>query len=334
MKISFSKGMEESANSVNGMKVPYGPAKRRTPRLRWYLILLAVTSPIIVFAANFVYGLLHARCDGYVVSTTQEILAMYDGFVDTVYATTESPIDSGAPVIKVLPSARTGTSASVSVLSDMPSLAAKRIWEVRANLAQVEVDRAKSRLDEMLYLQTQQAATTPEVDVVRRRYSEALDAMEALHLARHSFDRKPSQGQNPEENADIPNQKERYRAPWPAKMISLRAMQGQFVRKGDRLLTLEKTPVQYKIIAMLQPKFIRFAKSNLECTIKFPDGTRARAKINEVGKEVETKYETPAGLIVLPFSRLVITLSPLDSLKNTQKITGMPVTVSFWKHER
>ena len=47
MKIRFSSPKEQQPTREQGLKVLYAPGKRLAFKLRWYLILLAVTSPLL-----------------------------------------------------------------------------------------------------------------------------------------------------------------------------------------------------------------------------------------------------------------------------------------------
>ena len=53
MKVNFHLDKKNKPQSESGMKVAYGQAKRGGYRLRWYLILAIVISPLL-----FIYGLL------------------------------------------------------------------------------------------------------------------------------------------------------------------------------------------------------------------------------------------------------------------------------------
>ena len=63
MRIKFYRDARSTPDSIDGLKVPYGAAKREAPKWRWRLILLAVLSPAILLAysaaekrAHFVGG--------------------------------------------------------------------------------------------------------------------------------------------------------------------------------------------------------------------------------------------------------------------------------------
>jgi multidrug resistance efflux pump len=56
MKIRFDSSKERSPAQEQGLKVLYAPGKRVAFRLRWYLILILVASPLVFFFARLVYG--------------------------------------------------------------------------------------------------------------------------------------------------------------------------------------------------------------------------------------------------------------------------------------
>lgn len=50
MKVNFHLDKKNKPQSESGMKVVYGQAKRGGYRLRWYLILAIVVSPLLFMA--------------------------------------------------------------------------------------------------------------------------------------------------------------------------------------------------------------------------------------------------------------------------------------------
>jgi len=56
MKISFQKKDKDPA-MVQGLRVPYAPARRKAAQWRWYVILLIVSSPLLFFLFKMVKSL-------------------------------------------------------------------------------------------------------------------------------------------------------------------------------------------------------------------------------------------------------------------------------------
>ena len=57
MKIKFSSAKEQQPTQEQGLQVLYAPGKRMAFRLRWYLILLAVVSPLLWLVARWALAL-------------------------------------------------------------------------------------------------------------------------------------------------------------------------------------------------------------------------------------------------------------------------------------
>ena len=57
MKIKFSSAKEQQPTQEQGLQVLYAPGKRLAFRVRWYLILLAVLSPLLWLIGRWVLTL-------------------------------------------------------------------------------------------------------------------------------------------------------------------------------------------------------------------------------------------------------------------------------------
>ena len=71
MRIQFHRDARRSKEEVGGMKVPYAPAKRATPKLRWYLILTGVSAPLIILVAGLIGRSISITADGSIAQQHQ-----------------------------------------------------------------------------------------------------------------------------------------------------------------------------------------------------------------------------------------------------------------------
>ena len=58
MKIRFDSRKELNPTQEQGLNVLYAPGKRTAFRVRWYLILFLVASPLIWLGGKLAYGML------------------------------------------------------------------------------------------------------------------------------------------------------------------------------------------------------------------------------------------------------------------------------------
>ena len=83
------------------MKVPYAPAKRHAAKLRWYIILLLVSSPLIYFLIKLGMAWMIVAAPGYITMDQVEINSKADGVVDHVYVQAGQDIEAGGTVVRL-----------------------------------------------------------------------------------------------------------------------------------------------------------------------------------------------------------------------------------------
>ena len=81
MKVRFASSKERSPDLEQGLKVLYGPSRRVAYRLRWYLILLLVASPLLWVAARLALTALQQQAPAQLALATTELRAPDSGQV-------------------------------------------------------------------------------------------------------------------------------------------------------------------------------------------------------------------------------------------------------------
>lgn len=84
MKVRFASVKERSPDLEQGLKVLYGPSRRVAYRLRWYLILLVVASPLLWLGGRLRLVALQRRAPAQLVLATTELRAPDGGTVERV----------------------------------------------------------------------------------------------------------------------------------------------------------------------------------------------------------------------------------------------------------
>ncbi len=81
MRVSFTGGSSKAPDIKNGVKVPYGAAKRKSRTLRWVLVLIILTSPIIYLAGRIVSEQISPSSYGVVFAQKHTVNLGEAGFV-------------------------------------------------------------------------------------------------------------------------------------------------------------------------------------------------------------------------------------------------------------
>lgn len=84
MKVSFLPSKNNDPAAEGGVKIPYGPARRSAPRLRWFLILTLTFAPFAILFFNVVAGWFFITSPGQIWTESFSLTAPYPGTVDRV----------------------------------------------------------------------------------------------------------------------------------------------------------------------------------------------------------------------------------------------------------
>ncbi|NWL76351.1 HlyD family secretion protein [Pseudomonas taiwanensis] len=101
MKIRFSSPKEQQPTQEQGLKVLYAPGKRLAFKLRWYLILLAVTSPLLFLVGREFLGLWLIEAPVQLHLPSTELRAREAGQVERVLARPGDRVEAGQLLVKM-----------------------------------------------------------------------------------------------------------------------------------------------------------------------------------------------------------------------------------------
>ena len=85
MKVSFSSTKKNDGTSENHVKLPYAPAKRAFPKIRWVLILILVASPFIMMLGKIALDWAFVTSPGTIWMDKKTINSIEAGTVQKVF---------------------------------------------------------------------------------------------------------------------------------------------------------------------------------------------------------------------------------------------------------
>lgn len=84
-----------------GLSVSYAPARRAAAKLRWYAIVLLVSSPLIYFLVKIIFGWIVISAEGRVSLDPIDINSAASGIVDAVLVKPGDVVTQGAVIVKM-----------------------------------------------------------------------------------------------------------------------------------------------------------------------------------------------------------------------------------------
>ncbi len=101
MKVRFASSKERSPDLEQGLKVLYEPSRRVAYRLRWYLILLLVASPLLWMAGRLGLAALQQRAPAQLALATTELRAPDSGRVEQVAVRPGQRVQAGQLLVQL-----------------------------------------------------------------------------------------------------------------------------------------------------------------------------------------------------------------------------------------
>ena len=349
MKFSFQK-KEIDPNTVQGMKVPYAPAKRQAAKWRWYLILFIVSSPLLYFLFKLILSQVIVTAQGFVSLEKVAVNSTSAGTIQKMYAGVGEELPSGSVIAQLysagLSSQKIMLESELSAL-DHPKIPYDKAQELllrkRIDLTDEVLSFERKYLTNVIFLYNQGAATVAELDLARERKTKA----ELDHdRARFELGRLLESRQRYPILPDIEAEKKRRQItaklkalrlqqarlvqtlPYDGRILDVFAKEGEAVSTGSSLLLLGRSD-KPSVIAYLSPKYAKYARKGQKAVVKLPNGKTLQAEVNtdsNLTKRLPADLSSPIGSRDL---MLLVNLALETPLPDFHWVDGLPVSVRF-----
>lgn len=101
MKVRFNSTKELQPDQDNGLKVLYGPSKRTAYRLRWYLILAVVLSPLVYVFGRIAFDMLSVEMPAQVQMPINEVRALDSGTITDLGVEVGEHVEPGQMLVRL-----------------------------------------------------------------------------------------------------------------------------------------------------------------------------------------------------------------------------------------
>lgn len=312
MKIKFSSAKEQQPTQEQGLQVLYAPGKRLAFRLRWYLILLAVLSPLLWLAGRWALMLWLIEAPAQLQLPGGELRAREAAQVREVLVQPGQHVQAGELLVRLDNPEWRARQFLLEAAAEQPAQLAGSAAE-RALLARL-LERAEARLAQIQRLFEAGAATRGELLAA----ADQRDARQRdlYQLAQRSQPLTSSEQRQRElELAWLERRLQglELRAEEAGKVGEILVAPGENVGPGTPLLRLERAG-DPQVWVYLQPSHAAEAASGTRLTLIFPDGSKRPA---EVVQAVDSAAPVPAELRP-PFS------APTRSLRVLARVDDLP----------
>jgi HlyD family secretion protein len=332
MQVHF-RPKERAPDELGGVKIAYTQLRRKGHRVAWYLILLAVLSPIVLLALGVLTSWLTLTANGTVFLEQDEIRATRAGRLSELGVAAGDVVAAGK-TLAVLENAELEAAAAHNAAERQAAAAARDSASARQHslgdemqLRERLVRYQEERRDAVAQLVHEGAATTAELNAAE---SAVTEAGVALAQARAAAARAPALSTTELDHELLVKAQHSLTltAPYGGRVLDLLAKPGEYVTAGEPVILLARLD-NPRVVAYASPKFGSALKVGMAATIRFPDGTRTLASIAEPPRLTQ---RMPADLVdqfgLRPMT-VVLKLLPAERLADNQRVQGLPVSVRF-----
>ncbi|MEX0375323.1 HlyD family secretion protein [Spiribacter pallidus] len=340
---------EPAPQRSNGLPVRYAPARRAIPRLRWALVALIVTSPILYLGWVVLRGGWVVESTGRLTYETTRIGSVVGGVVSEVLVSENDTVTPGQTLFRL---ENPAINARVEhLLDELDRLSAEQLAARRRSEAELAVldeqitalenliDEQHEWLSQIELLSRSGAVTRAE----RRRANAELqrsrgDLIRAIGQ-RQALARSIAQGDpqlREREQAlrlslDMARADRSYlsvKAPDPGSVIELNVEPGDTVGPGSTLLTLAR-PSRPRLTAYLPPADGAFVQRNRPVTVHLPDGSQLTGRVSD-RPTLTGRIPDPMQSIFRESDTALMVRIRLDRpVPASMAVHGLPVEVEF-----
>jgi multidrug resistance efflux pump len=339
MKVKFN-APHTVANEQNGLTVRYAAAKRQLPRLRWYLLLLLVSAPLLYLAARIIIGVLWDSSPGFVTVPQAVLRAGLSGRVEVLVHEGDT-VAAGAVVAKVRPlagnePALAARSATAPLLALDQAAALGRVDQsaLALRLAREQQARMAQRLQVVNQLIREGAATLAErnqaeaqlaaaqSDVLRAQ-ADAFGTQTALQRVRLE-QQQPQAQPAPQAPAVVSD----VLAPVGGTVIRTLALSQEWVAAGADLVQLQRQE-DPEIRVFVSPADAQNARVGERAELRFLDGAKMSATVVRIEAEALRTPPERVGPLATRMQSIVAVLKPDQPLDPKHRINELPLDVRF-----
>ncbi|CAK9889460.1 MULTISPECIES: HlyD family secretion protein [Pseudomonas] len=300
MNIRFDSPKELNPTQDHGLKVLYAPGKRMAFRLRWYLILFLVASPLLWLVGKLLFGLILIDAPAQLRLPIEEVRARDAGRVEQVHVAAGEQVQPGQLLVNLENPEWRIRLLQLAALPTQVPVAADSEWVNRERQSlRANAGRAGQRVQQVEGLLAQGAATRGELQAAQSE-RDRLQAELAAFERREQLTRQPPRDfdrQLIEQNAERQWLQTRLAAlsltaPEAGRIAEVMVIPGENVGPGTLLMRLERMDDPLLWI-YLEPQNISYAGVGQALQVRMPDGEWRDAHVVQA---VDSAGRTPVVL--------------------------------------
>lgn len=331
MKVRFTSSKEREPTVDGGIKVLYAPSKRIAYRLRWYLILLLVASPVLWFVGKMISGMVLLDAPARTVKLITEIRAFESGVIRDIPVATGDRVTAGKLLILLENPVLTAQNQAIRDTLQVELNQASAPLLPQQQILLQQLDRARMRSVELERLVDMSAATRGELNQALDLLNDRQSALaEFERTLKPTIDQQVSTQRNKSELVALEKRLEQLniKAESDAIVRSIEINEGETVGPGTLLMQLQQGD-SVEIQVFLDARQRQLARPGQALKLRLPDGDWLDAKVTSepwVVTRLPADIRSPFGANELG---LLLKVEPVDPLAPEWQLDNLPLTARF-----
>lgn len=342
MGIQFQKKV-----SSQTLPVQYGHGMRTPPKLRWTLVVLILSIPLLLLLYQLFSDYFLIRFSGLVAYDTITLRAPDDGYIGELNAQPGQKVNSDHVLLQFV-------SPEVLAKLDYLQKEKKRLTDLMNSLGEQNQDKLKGLIsvakqdiltskevyDRFVKYVNQGNMAELQLEEARKNYVNAQRNYAALEqqiqeaqlqtktLLEVNYKRKILEI---ESNIGEEKAKLKYfmvRAPQPGTVMNIMTHQGEFVSPGQSLVTIV-TNKNLRIVAFIDPKYVAEVYQGKKVLIKFPNNEYVDGHIVNTPSYAEKVPLSQINPLATRENKLIAIIKPESPIPEAYQVFGIPVTVKL-----
>jgi hypothetical protein len=300
MKIRFDSHKEHNPTQEHGLNVLYAPGKRMAFRLRWYLILFLVASPLLWLVGKLLHGIFMIDAPAQLYLPIQEVRARDTGRVEQLFVTAGEHVQADQLLVNLdNPEWRARLLQLAAIPVEAARLGDFDLGMKERQLLRAQMGRAEQRVQQLDRLVQQGAATRGEVlaaqterDGFRSDFLAFERREQIAHQLPQGFEREVIRQNTEQQWLKTRLGALSVTAPQSGRIAEVFVTPGENVGPGTLLMRLERLADPLLWI-YLEPLNINYAEIGRPLKVRMPDGEWLDAHVVQA---VDSAARTPVVL--------------------------------------
>lgn len=339
MSIQFSHKQRDS------LKVNYGAPRRVPPKIRWILLVLLLSLPLLYVIFNVIQHYLFIRFPGQVIFDTYTVRAPDDGYIAQLYVKVGEKVQPqqpllwfNSPELDIKINYFKKELKTLSTLVNHLNTHQQPPFEVMQELLEKDITMSKEVYDKFKQYAKAGHMALLQLEEARQHYFEAqqqLDELKKEALKYHqttftnvevNFKRRMREIKNELQRLAVKKQHLKLGAPKAGSVMQIITYEKEFIATGQPLLSIVTTD-NMQVTTYIEPRYLDKVYPGRSVLIKFPNHDSIPGEIINTPTYTEKFPSFDANPLSTPQNKLVALVKPLAPIPKPYQVFGIPVKI-------